>query len=94
MRLDDTARMNTPGKAAGNWAWRVGESDVWDQLKDESEELRKLVEMYDRLAPQGERRKEVEGESNGSSAKKQGPAAVVAAALGGEEEGKKKWFIF
>src|SRR5512144_2257480 len=22
MRLDNSARMNTPGKAAGNWAWR------------------------------------------------------------------------
>ena len=28
MRLDNKARMNTPGKAAGNWAWRVGDSTV------------------------------------------------------------------
>ena len=28
MRLDNQARMNTPGKAAGNWAWRVGDASV------------------------------------------------------------------
>ena len=28
MRLDNRARMNTPGKAAGNWAWRVGDVSV------------------------------------------------------------------
>ena len=28
MRLDNRARMNTPGKAAGNWAWRVGDASV------------------------------------------------------------------
>lgn len=35
MRLDDTARMNTPGLAAGNWSWRVGGPDVWRQLASE-----------------------------------------------------------
>lgn len=48
MRLDDTARMNTPGKAAGNWSWRVGESSVWEQLATEAADLRRLVTMYDR----------------------------------------------
>ena len=33
MRLDDTARMNTPGRAEGNWSWRVGGPDVWRQLQ-------------------------------------------------------------
>jgi hypothetical protein len=63
MRLDDSARMNTPGKAAGNWAWRVGETWVWDCLKDESEQLRKLVEMYDRLPPPRPRAAEVAEEA-------------------------------
>ena len=48
MRLDDSARMNTPGKAAGNWSWRVGESCVWEQLAAEAEDLRRLVTICDR----------------------------------------------
>ena len=53
MRLDDTARMNVPGRAAGNWAWRVGESDVWEQLREEQAQLRQWVDEYDRLPPGG-----------------------------------------
>lgn len=49
MRLDDSARMNTPGKAEGNWAWRVGGSDVWERLATEAEDLRRLVHITDRL---------------------------------------------
>ena len=52
MRLDNSARMNTPGKAAGNWAWRVGGSDVWSQLEPEATELKRLSYVYDRL-PKG-----------------------------------------
>lgn len=44
--------MNTPGKAAGNWAWRVGDSDVWEKLDKEAAELKKLAYVYDRL-PKG-----------------------------------------
>ena len=36
MRLDDTSRMNTPGKAEGNWAWRVGGAGVWEQRGEEA----------------------------------------------------------
>jgi 4-alpha-glucanotransferase len=52
MRLDNSARMNTPGKAAGNWAWRVGESQVWEQLQPEAAELKRLAYVYDRM-PKG-----------------------------------------
>lgn len=50
--MDNSARMNTPGKAAGNWAWRVGGSDIWQKLQKEAEELKRLAYVYDRL-PKG-----------------------------------------
>lgn len=53
MRLDDSARMNTPGRAAGNWTWRVGGPDVWRQLADEQAALRAMIAEYDRAAPGG-----------------------------------------
>lgn len=53
MRLDDTARMNTPGVAKGNWGWRVGDSGIWQQLHSEQEALRSMVGMYDRSPPGG-----------------------------------------
>ncbi len=49
MRLDNSARMNRPGQAAGNWAWRVGDSDIWEKLAPEAEELKKLAFIYNRL---------------------------------------------
>jgi len=52
MRLDNTARMNLPGTAGGNWAWRIGGADVWQRLAPEAEALRALAETYGRLAPQ------------------------------------------
>ena len=51
MRLDDSARMNTPGRAEGNWTWRVGETWVWDHLRSEQAALRHLIQQVDRLAP-------------------------------------------
>ena len=64
--MDNSARMNTPGKAAGNWAWRVGDSDIWQKLQKEAEELKRLAYVYDRL-PKGA--KEIEygaAETNGA----------------------------
>lgn len=52
MRLDNSARMNTPGRAAGNWAWRVGGSGIWQQLQPEAAALRRLAYVYDRM-PKG-----------------------------------------
>ncbi len=37
LSLDSTARMNTPGIADGNWAWRCSEANMqsvpWDRLR-------------------------------------------------------------
>ncbi|MEW5303517.1 MAG: hypothetical protein WDW36_006201 [Sanguina aurantia] len=49
MRLDNTARMNTPGVAAGNWRWRVGDSAVWKQLDKEAVDLRSVANFTGRL---------------------------------------------
>jgi len=43
MKLDNTARINTPGVAKGNWAWRIGDEGVWERLAPEAEELRALA---------------------------------------------------
>lgn len=43
--LDERARLNTPGTASGNWAWRF----QWKQLKNKKKEfLKAITEMYDR----------------------------------------------
>lgn len=49
MRLDNSARMNKPGRAEGNWAWRVGDEGVWDRLSDEAKQLKQMAELYDRM---------------------------------------------
>jgi 4-alpha-glucanotransferase len=55
MRLDNGSRMNTPGVAAGNWGWRVGDSStVWQTLKEEAEELKRMAYVYNR-SPKGVR---------------------------------------
>jgi 4-alpha-glucanotransferase len=41
MHLGDAAKMNTPGKASGNWAWRADEGFITEKtinwLKSETE---------------------------------------------------------
>lgn len=49
LRLDNSARMNTPGVAAGNWAWRMG--PVLGRLGAEAEQLRAMLYRYNRLRP-------------------------------------------
>jgi 4-alpha-glucanotransferase len=49
MRLDNSARMNTPGVAAGNWKWRIGDEGVWGQLSREAGDLRELARVTARL---------------------------------------------
>lgn len=51
MRLDNSGRMNHPGTTDGNWAWRVGSSDVWSTLDKEAKGLRHLNAIFDRLPP-------------------------------------------
>jgi 4-alpha-glucanotransferase len=47
MRLDDDARMNTPGIPSGNWAWRYAPHQLHEGLADG---LRELTETYGRLS--------------------------------------------
>ncbi len=47
LTLGGEARMNTPGKAEGNWAWRVTQG----QLRPEAfDRLREMTELYGRVA--------------------------------------------
>jgi 4-alpha-glucanotransferase len=43
--LDSSARMNIPGKAAGNWAWRYRAAQLTRQLKDR---LSRMTALYGR----------------------------------------------
>jgi 4-alpha-glucanotransferase len=53
MRLDDDARMNTPGSPSGNWAWRYAPHQLHEGLADG---LREMTETYGRLgAPESQR---------------------------------------
>ncbi|KAK9836949.1 hypothetical protein WJX81_002075 [Elliptochloris bilobata] len=65
MRLDNSARMNLPGQAGGNWAWRMGGPKVWERLAPEADALRAMAETYGRLAPRAaaadEEAEELEG---------------------------------
>jgi len=51
MSLDNSARMNTPGKAAGNWGWRIGGAGVWGDLEKEAALLKEYSGMFDRPFP-------------------------------------------
>jgi len=53
MRLDDDARMNTPGKPTGNWEWRYAPHQLHEGLADG---LRELTETYGRTAASAIRR--------------------------------------
>ena len=44
--LDDTARMNVPGVADGNWSWQADEDDVSSAIED----MRVLLEDTGRVA--------------------------------------------
>ena len=50
MRLDNSARMNSPGTAQGNWAWRMPGDFKWGSISKEAAELRTLAVMFDRCA--------------------------------------------
>ena len=63
MRLDNKARMNKPGRAEGNWAWRVGGPGVWETLKKEAAQLMTFAELFDRLPPNQKQGSSSEGAS-------------------------------
>jgi 4-alpha-glucanotransferase len=46
MRLEDDARMNTPGQPTGNWEWRYAPHQLHEGLADG---LRELTETYGRV---------------------------------------------
>ena len=50
LALGNEARMNTPGVADGNWAWRIGEPGVFATLDAEADKLASLATVYDRVA--------------------------------------------
>ena len=50
LSLGNEARMNTPGVANGNWAWRVGPPGTFTARGVEAHKLAKLAETYDRVA--------------------------------------------
>jgi 4-alpha-glucanotransferase len=49
LALGTEARMNHPGRATGNWTWRLCEGQLGEQ---HAERLRDLVEVYDRCPRQ------------------------------------------
>ena len=51
MRLGNEARMNTPGVAAGNWKWRIGDEGVWGRLATEATDLAALAKASARMPP-------------------------------------------
>ena len=73
LRLDDRSRMNTPGRAEGNWSWRLGggaaeAEQVWAGLAGAAAELRALAEMTDRLSEDHKREEEAEEAEEPSAA--------------------------
>lgn len=49
--LGSDARMNVPGKAGGNWRWRLGhdDDDVWKALQAKTQETYQQAKLYGRL---------------------------------------------
>jgi 4-alpha-glucanotransferase len=49
--LGNEARMNLPGRAGGNWRWRLLESELTPQVRDR---LRELSVLYGRVPSEGQ----------------------------------------
>ena len=51
LRLGGEARMNTPGRAEGNWAWRLdGDLSREPELQERAKEMREMIWLSDRLS--------------------------------------------
>jgi 4-alpha-glucanotransferase len=51
LRLGGEARMNTPGRAEGNWAWRLdGDLSSGPELQERAKEMREMIWLSDRLS--------------------------------------------
>lgn len=48
LSLGNEARMNTPGVAEGNWAWRIGSPGFFKTIDREAEKLSHLAVVYNR----------------------------------------------
>ena len=48
LNLDSGARMNTPGVATGNWAWRMSQQQMFDLGRNSAAYLRELAKLYRR----------------------------------------------
>jgi 4-alpha-glucanotransferase len=93
MGLGNEARMNTPGIADGNWAWRVGAPGVFASATGEAKRLAALADRYQRVAssgPQAPKKAEAAAEPAAAAPAPAAPAAEAAA----PEEKKKFLGIF
>ena len=50
--LGDEARMNTPGVADGNWAWRIGPPGIFATCSPQAKKLASLATCFDRAPPE------------------------------------------
>ena len=48
LRLDNRHRMNSPGRASGNWGWRLPDGFKWQKISTDTANLRSLAIMFDR----------------------------------------------
>lgn len=89
LSLGNEARMNTPGVATGNWAWRVGPPGTFSGAGAEAKKLAKLAAAFDRVAEEGPQApaKEVE------AAKEPAEEVPVEQKKNGEVKVEKKKFL-
>ncbi|KDD72471.1 hypothetical protein H632_c3301p0, partial [Helicosporidium sp. ATCC 50920] len=80
LRLDDEARMNTPGRAEGNWRWRMARMPG----PALAAQVREVLELYDRAIPAPEEEAGEGGDAQGEE-KKEGACRCTEARLEREE---------
>ena len=81
MALGNEGRMNTPGIADGNWAWRVGAPGFFEGARGEAKRLAALAERYQRIAssgPQAPPKKAAEAVVEAAAKTAPSPAAPAA----------------
>ena len=91
LSLGNEGRMNTPGVANGNWAWRVGPPGTFTGCAAEAKKLAKLAATYDRVAekgPQATKKNEDEEEEDTTD-----ELAAAAQKKNGQAIDEKKKFL-
>eukprot|EP00227_Mantoniella_beaufortii_P016724 CAMPEP_0197587556 /NCGR_PEP_ID=MMETSP1326-20131121/9137_1 /TAXON_ID=1155430 /ORGANISM="Genus nov. species nov., Strain RCC2288" /LENGTH=609 /DNA_ID=CAMNT_0043152301 /DNA_START=70 /DNA_END=1899 /DNA_ORIENTATION=+ len=89
LSMGNEARMNTPGVASGNWAWRVGAPGTFSTATAEAKKLARLAAVFDRVAetgPQAPVKPVKVKEVAAAAAAAEEPTATV----GKKADGKKK----